>query len=224
MKIIIYVLCYNEHTYQHALKIFTQDYFKIIIIPTTLYLENIMYNNWLLEHIDEWENCEYVGTISWKAFEKINRSIFDNLLDCLMKNKPDIISFYGSSNNNTILDTDKYHPHFSSILKILMYNLNIDSSIYFDPNMIIFYSNYWITTPKWMKKYIDFFKKAQYILDTNEDIQEKLWSDSLYNGKLSKDECLNIFKKPYYTYHCFLCERLPSIYFWYKKGRILSFV
>jgi hypothetical protein len=87
-----------------------------------------------------------------------------------------------------------------------------------------FYCNYWITTPKLMMDYINFFKKVKNIIDTYEDIQHDLWSDSTFQSTtlLTPTECMQKFGIPHYPYHPFIYERMPCIYFEYSAKILIT--
>jgi hypothetical protein len=72
-NVIIYVLCYNEKTLEIAKDIYKDYYWArpCIIENQDITLENAFWKQ-LLAMSDEWELCEMVGTISWKAYKKIN--------------------------------------------------------------------------------------------------------------------------------------------------------
>lgn len=222
MKIIIYVLCYNKDSYESAVNEYSnRDGFKILYIETTPLLENIMYDSWLLDHQDEWENYDYVGTISWKASQKCRIPDTSTLITYLQNNDIDIYTFYRLPCNLIEQATyghpySKYgHPKFENIWIKLFNQLNVPESHSTNPKIIPFFSNYWITRPKIMLKYIEFFKTVKHILDTCPDIQQELWEDAMYGGNsLCKEKCMELYGKPYYPYHVFIYERLPCYFFW----------
>ena len=75
--------------------------------------------------------------------------------------------------------------------------------------------NYWMAKPELMQDYINFAKKIKQRMDETSDggLQALLYSDSQYRGQLSKERLVQISGKPYYTYHPFICERLPGFFF-----------
>ena len=70
MNIRIFVLCFDDHSQEQAIVYFNDyEWATILRIPTTMYMENWMFSTWFPQHVHEWRNCDYVGTLSWKAFQ-----------------------------------------------------------------------------------------------------------------------------------------------------------
>jgi hypothetical protein len=171
-----------------------------------------MYSSWLLNHIDEWRECDYVGTLSWKAPQKISMPDMEALTTYITSLKPDVVPFFPC--HETIVEQgERHHPLFRDLWSKLTYELGIPEDKATDPSIPLFFCNYWMATPSWMLRYIEFFKSAQHVLDTCESIQSNLWSDSRFDKVISDEKCMQIFGRPYYPYHCFLCERLPCLFF-----------
>lgn len=222
MKILIYVLCHNQETKACAIKEYgDKEWAKIICIETTVLLENIMYDKWLLEHYEDWKDVDYVGTISWKASKKILLPDMHKLAHFLEHVPFDIIPFY-MTNDKLIEQATHYHPKFKNLWLKWLTALDIDQKIILDDETPAFFSNYWITKPNLMLKYIDYFKTAKIVLETTQDIQDELWENANYNDTLSKDKCFQIFGKPYFPYHVFLYERLPCFFFWNINASLLK--
>jgi hypothetical protein len=215
MRILIYVLCYNKHSYDVATNEYgNKEGFKILYIETTPLLENIMYDSWLLENKYEWKDYDYVGTISWKASHKCRIPDMQTLINYVHNHNADIVPFW-PGNCNLVQQATYHHPNFKSLWIKMFDQLNIPETDAMNPNVVPFFSNYWITKSTLMLKYIEFFRTAKYILDTYPDIQKELWEDSLYAGdSLSKEKCMELYEKPYYPYHVFIYERLPCYFFW----------
>jgi hypothetical protein len=223
MNIRIYVLCYNEETKRKALEEYgNKKQYKVLYIETTSLLENIMYDKWFLENYDEWKNFDYVGTISWKASTKIIMPIIERLENILETTKYDVFPFY-RTNHNLIEQATNWHPKFKTIWLQLFNILDISEDIALDADIPSFFCNYWITTPKLMLEYITFFKKVKHIFDTENELQNNLWSDPKYSANtVSSEKCMEMYKKPYIPYHIFLYERIPCFFFWYNKNKIIN--
>jgi hypothetical protein len=171
-----------------------------------------MYSSWLLEHIEEWRECDYVGTLSWKAPQKIPVPDMQALTSHLAFRSPDVVPFF-PCHESIILQAERHHPLFRELWCGLTRELGISEERAIDPTIPLFFCNYWMARPSWMLRYMEFFKKAQHVLDTCEAIQANLWTDSRFDKVISDEKCMEIFGKPYYPYHCFLCERLPCLFF-----------
>ena len=222
MKIRIYVLCYNKETQRIAEAEYgDKEWAKVLFIDTTALLECIMYDSWLKDHYDDWKDFDYVGTLSWKASQKIRLLDMDKLGNILDVLPFDVVPFY-VSNLELLKASNWSHPDFKKIWITIIRNLGYSEDIAVDDSIIPFYCNYWITKPDLMLKYIEFFNKAKSLIDTNEDIQGYISNDSGYVGALSRERCQELFGKPYYTYHPFIYERLPCFYFWISQKKIMN--
>jgi len=224
MRIRIFVLCYDEETQKLAVERFGGfDWATILVIPSSLYLENCMYSELLEKEAAEWEGVDYVGTISYKAPEKIKIPDVKALAKRLEVSGHDVVAFYHTKPGTQLLkQADCCHEHFSELWTQWLTTIGYKTRDAEDHNIRGFYGNYWIAKVPWMKRYMAFYKQAQEVLDTADgEFREKLWSDSRYPVKIKKERCVSIFGKDYYPYHPFLCERLASFYFHRAGARIL---
>ena len=220
MNIKIYILCYNHKTEEIANQSFgSYEWAKVINIKSTKILENIMYEEWLLNNIDDWKNCDYVGTLSWKSLQKIKLPDIDQLKKDLILTNPDFFAFLVGK-QSLIKRTNLYHPLFGMIWTKLLKNMGYDEKFILSEKIIPFYSNYWICKSEIMLKYITFFNKCKKILDNDEELIRLMNMNSLYKGNLDHSDCLKIFDKPYYTYHPFIFERLPCFFVFINNLKI----
>jgi len=221
----IYILSYDSKTEDTAIKQFSNKSWSTVInINTTIYLENIMYDTWLLNHQDQWINHDYVGTLSWRSYTKIQLPKLDNQINInLIKDKnPDIVAFAPTIMNLLYQATRDHGQRFRKIWIYLIKNLGYSVEEAIDPTVKLFFCNYWMAKPPVMIDYINFFEKAKYILENSEEIQNDLWSNSNYNGYVSSGRLTEIFGRPYYPYHPFIFERLPCFFF-HQKYNILPY-
>lgn len=84
----------------------------------------------------------------------------------------------------------------------------------FSDKFPMFYNNYWYAKPKVLLEYREFLKKAE---DELEKIPGVYENSGYLVGNTPKEVLEKITGKPYYTFHAFIFERLPCIFFWYKK-------
>lgn len=222
----IYILSYNNSTLSSSIGYFHKySWAKCISIDTTVYLENIMYDSWLSTNINDWIRYDYVGTLSWRSPIKIKMPELNSLklAQKLEDNSFEIVSFnrirkpllkYAVSCHGDI-----YKSLWINILEQLGFNLGeiLDSKI---PNFVC---NYWMARPTVMQKYIEFFHKVKNVIINNSDIQNDLWSDSHYNGYVSKIKLMQIFNKPYYPMLPFILERLPCFFCYHYGYKLLNY-
>src|SRR5207237_34571 len=83
-------------------------------------------------------------------------------------------------------------------------------------NVPVFFCNYWMIRTNWMIKYVNFAVKYMEKLDDVNDLylQKLLYANANYEGRLPAERLIQISGFPYYTHHCFVMERLPSIFAW----------
>jgi hypothetical protein len=215
MKTRIYILAYNDETFEYASNFYKEyEWAKVIRIKTTILFESIMFDEWLLDNYNDWKDFDNIGFLSWKADKKIPINSVNNVIKLLNNNKYDydikplyVLHFDENSwKGNTIT---------YRILNKLFNKLNYPD-LYVYNNMFKFYCNYWIAKKDALFEYINFFKKCKQIIDTDEEIQSIIWNDAYYYN-ITQEELLKIFNKPYYCYHPFIYERIPFLYFHGKK-------
>lgn len=218
-RYVIYVLCNREDHVTKAREVYKEcSWARILFIPTTWYLENIMYISILDRRRSEWENAEYVGCISWRAFEKLATIRLDSIID-EAKNActPDVVAF-GYKKENFIFGAIRHHPNFLDVWQPVMDELGYDPDY---KKVVPFYYNYWVATPSWMSKYIEDFRNFIRVLENLPSVQRALWSDSRYLHSQTIEDCLKIYGVPYYPHHSFICERFPCVYFHVQHAKIV---
>lgn len=220
MKLLIYILSYNDESYNYAYHKYNKyNWAKIIKIKTTKLFESIMYDTWLIDNEDDWKNYDYIGFLSWKADQKINISnenidYIKNILE--QDNSYEIIPMY--IRDEYFIFCSKYLFH---IINILYNELGYPRNYVIENNFLPFFCNYWIAKKDVLYEYINFFKKCKNIIDNNHEIQKYINENIEYGGILKENELMNIFNKPYYCYHPFIYERLPIFFFHNKKKLII---
>jgi glycosyltransferase involved in cell wall biosynthesis len=214
IDILIYVIYFDDNTYRMVEKYKNYNYIKLINNAPTKYFESSIFK-YMLINKQEWVDKDYVGIVAYSPERKIGKKIeeiYDILIKMIAKNNCDLITFFDAQ-----ISLDKsFHGKLKEIydytLSILGLTCPIDYSL-----IPLFYSNYWMTTPDWMLKYIDFVLNYIAQLENKNDLflQELVNSDAGYHaGQLTSDQLLKMTEFPYYTNHSFVVERLPCIFFW----------
>jgi len=72
LVVVLYVLYFDSASLQEAVQSFgSLPFARPCIIPSqTVYLENLMYQEELLKHAQEWEDAHLVGGLSYRARQK----------------------------------------------------------------------------------------------------------------------------------------------------------
>lgn len=232
---IIYVLCYDDESEHKAITEFSSyEWARIYRIPVESQnhlFEGVMYQTELMKLYDEWKDKEFVGTISYKLKDRLawyhytNMEQIDSKIRTVSKFEYDVVPFlfYGGAN------FEKLNPNLKNEFKHLTDSILQLSNQYkigyrfmtrkqellTDP---FFFFNYWMTTPKSMLAYIQFFNTIWLpALESNQNV----WNDSKYQGHLTAEQLKTLTKRvSHYPYHPFINERLPASYFRHKKYRI----
>jgi hypothetical protein len=219
MRLRIYILSFNDETFNFANERYSNyDWAKVIKIETTVLFESIMYDKWLIDNEDDWKDFDYIGFLSWKFEYKIIMPDFNKIIEILEKNNSYELVPLFICNTKPIYD----HEHMYIILKSLFKELNYPDDYLTSNNFLAIYCNFWIARIDILRKYLIFFKKCKNIINNNHIIQKYIYLDAKYgNCSLPKEKLLQIFNKPYYYYHPFIYERIPTYYFHNKKMLIL---
>lgn len=223
-KCIVYILSYNEDTRGKGRDYFKDDIYRHITIQQQKYLENIMYLRTLDINEFEWANADYVGTLSYKAPSKMQVPDIARRMRELDPKIDDVVVF--SAYNENLLDQAVwYHgQHFEIVWLYLLKKMGYTEAEALDPMILAYCCNYWMATPAWMRRYIAFFKKAHAIMEGDQKLSEMLHKDSMYHGGVPPEMCMELFGRPYYTYHPFVCERLSCFFFHRHGARIAEMV
>lgn len=198
-----------------------------IIIPTTFYLESVMYDHILPMRRDEWVHADYVGTLSHTAVQKLKTlDAIDDVLKEAKLQQANVAAFMYRG-DPLLATAEHWHPGFLHIWAPLLRFHGFEMDKIMSESIPSFYSNYWAATPAAMQEYLDFFKKARTSLELLPGISESIWKDSGYGERvgiasLTKDRCLEIWGVPWYPFHPFIFERMPCFFFWATNKKIVG--
>lgn len=221
---LIYVLCPGADTFDAAVRRYHGKHWaRPVLIPTTYYLENVMYDRLLRERCVQWQYADFVGCIASKAHEKFDVSKLDAPL--VAKGDVHVFMYRG----DPLLKTaTRWHPRFEHVWTPVMDALGYPRSLSVSDVIPSFYANYWACRPSWMWRYIQEFARFKNVLETHGTIQEALWSDSRYSVRgehvagMDETRCVQTWGVPYYPYHPFVCERYPCLFFWAHGATMIA--
>ena len=163
-------------------------------------LENAFWKQ-LLSLYDDWRDCEMVGTLSWKAYQKIDLKTVDAIIKSRDLWSSGYYHFYVTDTN---IHEDTSHPYLQTILRDTNIILNLDIT------GKSCYCNYWMCTPNAM---LDFIPWVNNKLIPTVKSHYLSMTDAQYYIGLNEDECLKMWGLPYYPHLCFVIERLIPCYF-----------
>ena len=153
-----------------------------------------------MDMVEQWEDADYVGTVSHRAFLKFP----EQKGDLLNKVKNPSGKFVGLIKPYT---DPKYHDEF---MKTTFEHML--SRVGLKPSDEWFLCNYWCCPPSVMKEYVRWFNEKWLPVLASTD---GLWDDAKHFTPYKPSETSLILHtgRPYYTYHPFMCERVVSPFF-----------
>lgn len=215
----MYVLCYDNASEAQARSIFGPlQWASVMRLGPSKWMEGQVFMGLLEARRHEWEDADFVGTLSWRSPEKINIPDFTQL--CTHLSGADVIGLLPMP-EPLLKSACLRHPRFVDVWFPLLRALGYSAADILNEEMPTFMCNYWLATPHWMQRYCDFYKRATHVLEHEPELQGALWSHSGYSSGLTPTQLQGIFGKPYYPHHPFVCERLPCFFFW-KEGAVVA--
>jgi hypothetical protein len=198
----IYILCHNQERFEEAAAIYApyKWAYPIVMKYQDTSFENAFWPQ-LQEIADEWSASEFVGTMSFTAYRKVNLAQI---------NKQIIEGEYCTKNYVYFLDTQRKvltnktdHPYFTKIWKDLLATLSIS-----DVNET--WCNYFMCTPRLMEKFIVWHRN---VLTPAVLAHPLIYEDSEYKGALTEEDLIKLWGKPYYPMVPFVMERMNRAFF-----------
>jgi hypothetical protein len=230
-RFLIYVLAHNEDTFQSASRVFAnKEGFKVIRIPSTYLLESFVFLVTLHIRKHEWQHADFVGTISWKADQKLSvcPSKLHDMMEQGYKNGFDVCAFLFRG-DALVESAERWHPGYKRLWIDILQMLGFSEKEACDPNIASFYCNYFAATPDTMNEYMSFFNRfVSACNNCKDDVRELLWSDSSYmkRGKdicgLTEESCLCIFGVPYPPFIPYIAERLICFFCHTFQKKVLA--
>lgn len=187
-----------------------------IKLNQTLFFESEFFR---MIQIDDIPQVDTLGIIT-PAFSKKSTISFQDLLE-LCKTKPKQIKGFiqWATPIQDLLDysVGAHGTNFLIVWNWLLYSLSLS----YTKGCPGFFANTWIGPRDLFLEYVKIAKQAiESMENAPQYIQDKLHSNAGYKTP-SKETQDNILKRDYYTYHCFLMERLICV-FAHAKGLKLS--
>lgn len=221
VKYLIYILYYDQSSYQEALKQYgVKSWAKLFYIPTTEYLENYFYFN---VDTTEWKDYDFIGTLSWKAHTKtfIPIDFTPSLLLAKNNNIEFIFLKYNTKYDFMFERISKRHYYFNVIWRLLLTSLGYTEDHIFSDDIREFCCNYWIASPSIMKEYKKFLEKVKNAMESNEDVKKYLKLNSNYEN-LPPTTYVAKTGKRFYMYHPFILERMPCFFVFDRKIQTIA--
>jgi hypothetical protein len=231
MKVCVFVMYHDDASLQF-IKAHYGRYLDRWMFPlkitSTRYMESIVF----LEELDRpevkerWATADLVGCIGWKWKKKeVPEQAMSELMDALLASPPSafkedggrvLIHFLRMCGN---IFRPCYHPRMEEIMnRLLRDHMGFpEEQLAAIAEIPFFPCNYWMTSPGLMTRYMAFLREARTAIETDPVLVEMLMEDAKYEGTLPWDRLVELMDRPYYTYHCFVMERLCCVFFWKEK-------
>ena len=194
----------------------TQDFEPLLNPTSDKYLESGVIRR--MYESGDYVNNDYYGVVSHKFYKKIHKSS-EYVLNTISEDadNPDVYSFFSKNPKiNLITQGQQWHELYLDIYKIISERLEWDIDLSDESHkMEGIFSNHWIANIHTFKEYCqEYLIPVMDLMEDNKLLRDLCSQDVKYinDDKLSPEECLKVFKKPYYTYHCFILERLFPLF------------
>lgn len=229
MKVCVFVM-YHDDASRHFIEAnygrYLDRWMFPLKIPSTRYMESIVF----LEELDRpevkerWATADLVGCIGWRWKKKeVPEHALNELMDALLESPPSALKEEDGGRiliHFLRLCGSIFRPHYHPRMEEIVYRLVRDlpeEQLAAVAEIPFFPCNYWMTSPGLMTRYMAFLREARTAMETDPVLVEMLMEDAQYQGSLSRDRLLELMDRPYYTYHCFVMERLCCVFFWKEK-------
>jgi hypothetical protein len=232
MSLRLFLLCYNdrsEHVARHEYPEY-EAWSRVVRLNRHYLMENSIFYD--PEHESQFPEEGYVGFLSWRAREKLRhlpslRFVTEKIL-LNPSSAPDVLYFSSASvgpGRSVVESACASHPRFLELWIALITSLGYapQNAIRRDIPFMAF--NYWIATAAWARRYRNCLRRAVQILSSwgpRSYLGRLLHSDSTYNGRLTREERIELFGAPHYKYHPFLLERLPGFFFFMEGASVVG--
>jgi hypothetical protein len=204
---ILYVLYYNEETKTRAMREYSSNLIcRFLYVPTSVYFESFVIIELLIQKIDEWKSCDYVGVISYKARDKCFIPEDFSQLDSAKKEDYQIIHFYNAPSKEFYFENAYIaHKNLKKIITILSEVIPINFQ-----KIVPMWSNYWFMTPTVLYKYILFLRHVKTIFESNSELKCLLYDDAGWaHPPRTFIEATGL---RHYPHHPFVMERMTGVF------------
>jgi hypothetical protein len=228
----IYMLCHDDASEQRAHSYAQRyDWIRVLRLPNTKWMESAVFR--LLSdptYVNDWDSdaIEYVGILKYNFQEKSPFYDFPTLCRTTATDW-DVWTFVNGHEDTPLapaaLPMVSYAGVCHTLFPILWYFLfhtHVPLEHLFSPTVSAFYSNAWIAKKHYFKSFVSFANDARHRMETEEPLKTLLHYNANYLQRLPTPRLMELMEAPYYTYHCFLMERVPCLYFWLANARIFQ--
>lgn len=164
-------------------------------------------------------DADYIGIFSARFEQKMKGKLPKKTIQKTIKIIEDdnfnfpVYSFFGGHTRRNVWEVaERWQPGIIECAQFIFNEFDPEIDILLLDTPIV-YQNAFVATKEVYMDYVNTWLKPLMKIMTGKVIASMLDKNSKYKGaKLSNEECVNVFGKPYYTYHPFVCERFFSTY------------
>jgi len=207
----IFIICFSKETIEKAKQIYARyEWAYPILVPdvNNPIFENYAFVNYhtVLEPLVK-DSTQYVGTMSHRAYQKINLTKVNEFIHQEAFKKYDVANFCVLSKDLKQGRFCNTHPHFQRIwhetLQKYASSKDCKESIF----------NYWIAKKDLFEEYCDALKNT-----IVPDLMKNplAMSNAFYSGTMRVDNLMSLCGVPWYPHAPFLLERFSWAYFQHK--------
>jgi len=217
MKIILYILCPDAQSFEATrLKYNPYSWARPLMLPPLSkelpVFENAAYK--LIEALKhEWEEADFVGTLSWKFENKISLQALEH--DLIHKKLFDFVSFFFNPDRSAVNSGISHHgDDFGRAWDALKEKAGYTRG---DNEVVETCSNFWMCKPILMSQYITWHEKLlRFALEEQYDL---FATDAYYPaGSLYGEKMKLVWGKTYYPLLPFVFERFAVMFFANKRN------
>jgi hypothetical protein len=228
MKLRVYILGHDDPSMAIAESYAARfSWMRAIQVPKQREMESAVFP---MLNTEEWRadwdrpDIEFVGILKYNFQEKMP---FYDLEDLCQSegNQWDIWTFVNSHEDNYGLPNPTMttyagvcHTLFP-VLWFLLWYPSIPVEHMFHPDIPAFYSNAWMVRKSFFHSLVSNWMPYAFAKLNEEPLRTLALYNANYLQRLPVEDLTVIMDAPYYTYHCFLLERIPCLAFWAEGGR-----
>ena len=228
LKVFLFVLCHDDASEACARQDWDVPWARVVrlenTLPMSVFREGAAFLGAIKDSEAEWRDADFVGSVSWKARQKIGLRPEHVLEACLAASggAADVVALYPYG-RNLLEHTAACLPRFQDAWVRCLGAVGHDAADTAGPkahDMPYFVCNYWLASPAWMASYIAWLERLAHAMLTTPEVQDVLWADTRYATGLEPSRLLELYGRPYLPHHGFITERTPCFFFWHNGARI----
>jgi len=194
---------------------------KVLLIPTTIFFESIVYRDILWKERMKWKNLDFVGITTYKSLKFIAIEKLKAYLELGFYKPYDVVPLYGTG--ELLMDqaikghTEEFRSIWYETLNQLGYHKNVD----FIDRKEVFLRNSYLARPKALEGLISFMNRSISTVSGSPRLQMILSKDAHYQ-EAKKKVAESVFHSDVYQFYPFVFERLPVFYFHYYNLSVFT--